>query len=725
MKKHFLLLFTACIAASASYAQTPAITSFSPASGPVGTLVHITGTHLSSPTAFTIGGVSAIVVSDADTTLVGMVMPGAATGGVSVTTSGGTATASGHFTITPTPFPNTQQGNKLVGSGYVAPSGQNYVSLSADGNTAIVGGSEDDTATGAVWVFTRSGSIWTQQGPKLVGTGAVSVPSQVVGQGGIVALSADGNTFIETSGEDNSDTGAAWIFTRSGSVWTQQGPKLVGTGAIRASQQGTAAAISADGNTAVVGGYGDINSYGGGAIWVYTRSGGVWTQQGPKLMGTGAVGAAYQGTSVSISADGNTIIEGGWVDSNYTGAAWVFTCSGGVWTQQGPKLVGTGAINGTNGAQQGVSVSLSADGNTAMIGGKGDSSYAGAAWVFTRSGTTWTQQGPKLVGAGAVGAATQGYFVSLSADGNTAIVGGPEDNNQTGAFWIFTRSGNTWSQRGPKMVGTGAIGAAAQGLVSLSADGSTVIEGGGNDNREVGAAWVFASCLSSYDTIDRSICQGDTFTIGSKHYTASNTYIDTLTNVGGCDSIVTLHLTVNPLPVVTLTWDSLVQENDLYGLSQDTIWCNFFPYQFPMAGGWPSGGIYSGGYIENDSFQVPSFQLLSLTDTIAYTYTDSNQCTAMAIRYLKFDICEGIQEISGIDLVHLYPNPNTGTFTLTSDNSLLTTHTYTISDMLGQIIQQEAITSDNQLIDIGAAPIGIYMLSISGLSGSVKFAVLR
>ena len=70
-------------------------------------------------------------------------------------------------------------------------------------------------------------------------------------------------------------------------------------------------------------------------------------------------------------------------------------------------------------------MALSADGNTALIGGPSDNGGVGAAWVFTRSGSTWTQQGAKLVGTGAVGHAGQGWSVALSADGNTALVGGP------------------------------------------------------------------------------------------------------------------------------------------------------------------------------------------------------------------------------------------------------------------------------------------------------------
>jgi hypothetical protein len=122
---------------------------------------------------------------------------------------------------------------------------------------------------------------------------------------------------------------------------------------------------------------------------------------------------------------------GGNVDSG-TGAAWVYTRSGGVWTQQGSKLVGTGAVGG---AGQGDSVALSADGNTAIVGGASDNSNTGAAWVYTRSNGVWSQQGNKLVGTGAVGNAGQGVSVALSGDGNTAIVGGQLDDSQ-GAAWV-------------------------------------------------------------------------------------------------------------------------------------------------------------------------------------------------------------------------------------------------------------------------------------------------
>ncbi len=378
----------------------------------------------------------------------------------------------------------TQQGLKLVGTGAVGSALQGHaVSLSADGNTALVGAPEDDGHAGAAWIWTRSGGVWSQRGPKLVGSGAVGSAEQ----GAAVSLSADGNTALIGGAADSGYVGAAWVWIRSGDTWTQQGARLVGTASVGQSLQGGSVSLSADGNTALISGPFDDSHT--GATWVWTRNGGVWTQQGPKLVGSGAVGQAYQGGASSLSADGNTAIVGGHADNASAGAAWVWTRSGGVWTQQGPKLVGNDAAGI---AFQGNAVSLSADGNTAIVGGFRDNANTGAAWVWARSGGVWTQQGAKLVGAGAVGSAEQGTSVSLSGDGNTAAVGGPHDNSLAGAAWVWTRSGGIWTPLGTKLVGSGGVGSTFQGFsTSISADGGTTILGGVADDSYAGAAWVF------------------------------------------------------------------------------------------------------------------------------------------------------------------------------------------------------------------------------------------
>jgi hypothetical protein len=389
--------------------------------------------------------------------------------------------------------------------------------ISADGNTAILGGPFDNSGTGAVWVFTRSGGTWTQQ-QKLTGNDLNGTAEL----GWSVALSADGNTAIVGGPGDNDSTGAVWVFTRSGSTWSQQGPKLTGTnatgagcaqpGVVGSAELGYSVAVSGDGNTAIVGGWADNDAL--GAAWVFTRSSGAWSQSVAKLCGSGATDTTniMQGFSVALSDDGTTAIVGGPNDGAITnaagtttnaatGAAWVFTQSGGIWSQQGDKQVGTTGAKSES--EQGFSVALSGDGNTAIVGAPGEETLPsgatvamsnGAAWVFTRSGTTWTPQ-QKLVGTSATTSNPgKGFSVMLSGDGNAALVGGPTDNANTGAAWVFVNSGGTWNQNGNTLIGTGAVGGAGQATsVALSGDGTTAIIGGALDQDETGAAWVFVS----------------------------------------------------------------------------------------------------------------------------------------------------------------------------------------------------------------------------------------
>src|SRR5262245_25398049 len=340
--------------------------------------------------------------------------------------------------------PFIQQGGKLTASGETG-FGRfgERVALSSDGNTALIGGPADNTMVGAAWVFTRSGSTWTQQGAKLTGTGEIGAG----GFGESVALSSDGNTALIGGEHDNTNVGAAWVVTRSGSTWTQQGEKLTGAGEGGEGRFGRSVALGSEGHTAPIGG--ERDHAGVGAAWVFTRSGTTWTQQGEKLTGGGEVGAGGVGESVALSSDGNTALIGGPSDNAIVGAAWVFTRSGSTWTQQGAKLTGTGEGGQ---ARFGHSPSLSSDGNTALIGGQADNGMVGAAWAFTRSGSTWTQQGAKLTGAEEIGQARFGGGVALSSDGNIALIGGPNDNT-VGAASTLSGSGAPCTQHSANLTG--------------------------------------------------------------------------------------------------------------------------------------------------------------------------------------------------------------------------------------------------------------------------------
>jgi hypothetical protein len=376
------------------------------------------------------------------------------------------------------------------------------VALSADGNTALVGAPEDHAGAGAVWVFARSGSTWTQQGPKLLGAGEVG-PGQF---GSSVALSGSGYTALVGGDEDNGGGGAVWAFTRTGSTWKKQGTKLTGGEESGKALFGDHVALSGGaGDTALVGGPGDDG--GVGAAWVFTRTETTWSQQGAKLTGGEEVGDGLFGSGVALSSDGNTALIGAPGDNSEVGAAWTFARSGSTWSQQGAKLTASG--EGPHG-EFGFSVALSGEASTALVGAPAEGEEGGV-WVYTRSGSSWSQQ-PKLAPLGKVEKVGNadggfGYTVALSADGETALVSYPGDNYGAGAGFVFTHTGSGWVQDAAKLIGAGRVGRQGtrnQGNVGISAalagDASDVLLGGEVDNDNAGAAWAFEDTRGHTDS---------------------------------------------------------------------------------------------------------------------------------------------------------------------------------------------------------------------------------
>ncbi len=436
----------------------------------------------------------------------------------------------GSLLIAPASAQFTQQA-KLVGAGNTGASFQGVSSaLSSDGNTLAVGGLSDHGGQGGIWIFTRSGGLWSlQQGP-LVGTGTGTTAT--AHQGASVALSGDGNTVV-WGGPNNGGIGAMWVWTRSGAVWSQQQGPVVGTAAVGANL-GTSIALSGDGNTAIVGAPGD--GVGVGAAWVFTRSGVTWTQQA-KLTPSDATGAAGFGTGVGTSGTGNTAFVGGSQDSGLNGAAWAFTRSGATWTQAGLKLVGTGNLGIGN---QGASVALSTAGNTAIVGAPADNTSVGAAWIYTLSGGVWSQQA-KLIGSGVVGGPIQGDAVAISGNGNVVVIGG-RFQDTTGASWVFARSGSTWTQLGSLLADPAGTGASQGDSVAMAGDGKTIAAGGNTDSGGVGATWVYgAPDMGVTLTRNGAFAPGNT----GKNYTIR------VTNSGNGPSSGTVTVT-NNLPVNSL-----------------------------------------------------------------------------------------------------------------------------------------------------------------------------
>ena len=358
------------------------------------------------------------------------------------------------------------------------------VALSADGNTTAIAGPGENDSNGAVWVYTRSGSNWSEQ-TQLVADCTSECANQGTGEtsglfGASIGLSSDGNTLIagapydETS-EGAYDEGAAWVFTRSGSSWSEQAKLLAdctssctneGSGESAYGDFGAAVALSGDGDTAVIGAPDDESGI--GASWIFARSGSSWSEQSKLVAdctsscaneGTGESDTGDFGNSVAVSEDGSTALIAGDYDSSGKGAAWIFKSSGASWAEQ-TELVGdctsSCANQGTGesgNGEFGSSTALSSDGDAAVIGARGDEAAIGGAWVFDRLGSSWTQNGAKLVadckvnceyeGTGETGNSEEhnqfGYGVAISPDGSTVMIGAPAEYN--GGVWAFAPTG--------------------------------------------------------------------------------------------------------------------------------------------------------------------------------------------------------------------------------------------------------------------------------------------
>jgi hypothetical protein len=327
--------------------------------------------------------------------------------------------------------PGGEQGEEDSGCGFGA-----SVAISADGSTALVGSPRErrtcPTETtcpfqGAAWVFTRAGETWILQAVLL--GGGEEGPGGRFGRS--VALSADGNTALVGAPADEGSTGAVWAFTRSGSSWTQQGPKLTAAGEVGAGRFGYALALSSDGNSALIGAPSDAAYT--GAAWSFARSGATWTR-GQQLTGPGELGPAHFGASVALSASAETALVGGFRDNGERGAAWSFARSGASWTFA-EKLTGRAEKEG---AWFGFSVALSGAGDLALVGGPKEENRRGVTWAFTRAGAGWGAFSQKLsAGVEAPDKPRFGHSVAVSSDGLTVFVGGPRDEDVAGAVWPF------------------------------------------------------------------------------------------------------------------------------------------------------------------------------------------------------------------------------------------------------------------------------------------------
>ena len=290
--------------------------------------------------------------------------------------------------------------------------------------------------------------------------------------------------------DNGSRAGAAYIFAKSGNTWSQQA-KIVASDAQTESWFGSSVAINSDGTYAVVGAYQeDTNGTQAGAAYIYTRSGSTWTQQ-QKIVGTDTAASDYFGASVAINDDATYIA----VAATFEMAVYIFTRSGSTWTQQAKCQPLDGPFN----TQFGISLEINNDG-TYFIAGDSYKSGGGSAYVFTRSGSTWTQQ-QKIVSSDLQASDYFGQDVALNSNATYAIVGAPfEDTGQSngGAAYVFTRSGSTWTQQAKIQANDVTGNAFFGGGTSMNSSGNLVIIGAYGLNNRIGSVYIFERSGSTW-----------------------------------------------------------------------------------------------------------------------------------------------------------------------------------------------------------------------------------
>ncbi|MEO9918323.1 MAG: FG-GAP repeat protein [Parasphingorhabdus sp.] len=362
--------------------------------------------------------------------------------------------------------------------------------VAISGNTAIVGSYKADDEvkgvnTGSAYIFALSDGIWRQQAKLTAGDGLANDTL-----GGNVTISGDTAAAGAIGHDKNGDnSGAAYVFARSGATWGQQA-KLTASDGAKGDAFGQSIAVH--GNTMVIGApHDDDKGDGSGSVYIFTRAGTIWTEQVKLTAADGAAGDLF-GISVAVYRD--TVLIGADLNDEKApnaGAAYVFVRSGDGWVQQAKLTADDGADTDIFG------VRVALYGDTALISARRDDDEimgvdAGSAYIFTRTGMAWNQQA-KLTAPD--GAADDRFGRSVALNGKMALIGAmhhDDRGNDSGAAYIFKRSGHMWKQHRKLTAADGKNGDLLGWSAALSEDIALVAASRSDDRgAESGSAYLF------------------------------------------------------------------------------------------------------------------------------------------------------------------------------------------------------------------------------------------
>lgn len=355
--------------------------------------------------------------------------------------------------------------------------------LAQSGDTVLIASPNKNLSRGVVYVYTRSGLQWREQA-KLTAMDAATLDN--FGS----SLAIDGDTAIIGAPQKNKQHGNAYVFLRASGKWSQQA-KLSADGGVTGDYFGSSVGIKGD--TAIVG----VSTPDRNMVYVYVRTGTTWSEQAKLTPEDGSAGD-YFGAAVALGTDTALIgAPGRLIGTNTSpGRAYVFARAGTVWSEQAKLSIADGAADD----RYGLAVALSGD--TAVIGAykraNGNNLNQGEAYVYARTGTTWSEQARLRASDGA---AQDRFGIAVAVGGDIAVIGAENatvsDHIGQGAAYVFSRSGGTWSESMRLTAQAGISDDAFGRAVSVGANGNPVVIGAyarmTNNNLLQGEAYVFAA----------------------------------------------------------------------------------------------------------------------------------------------------------------------------------------------------------------------------------------
>ena len=573
------------------------------------------------------------------------------------------------------------------------------VSMSTDGNTIAVGAPRNDesfTNAGHVRVFEWSGSNWSQKGSDLDGD---SINWDLSGTS--VDLSSDGNTVAIGAINNGVTAGQTHVYEWDGTSWVQKGANIGGEAIY--DYFGRSVSLSSDGNILAVGA--ELNSGNGtyaGHVRVYEWDGTAWAQRGIDIDGEAA--GDRSGRSVSLSADGSILAIGAELnDGNGSDAGHVrvFQWNGTVWVQKGADIDGEAALD-----YLGRSVSLSEDGNILAAGAlNSNNAFAGSVRIYEWDGTTWMQRGVNIDGES--GSDFSGSSVSLSSNGNTVAIGAVDNDgngSDAGHVRVYKWDGTTWSQSGMDIDGEAADENSGSS-VALSANGNRIIIGAPN-NDENGAnaghvrVYEFDNCTTAPAVDIQTACNSFTWIDGNTYTASNNMATYTLQNSAGCDSIVTLDLTINSVNSATTTIDFTITANSQGATYQ---WIDCDNNNAPIAG--ETGQSFTA--TANGNYAV------IVTENGC---SDTSTCTSFTTI--------GIDELPATFGFVAFPNPTEDAVTVELDHPVAET-TIIVTDIQGKVISEVYHDSLSQAeVQLGEAK-GVYFVSVTSATYTSRVKIIK